>query len=119
MCMAWILLLAYVSGVGCVGTDSTRSAVVEPPPAAVTAPAPHARIVDGRIVPDGVLSEDLSRLAGPRPDGRFHRVSQGETLWSVSRRTGVSVPTVARDNGLPSKARLRVGQWLFIRDTRR
>jgi membrane-bound lytic murein transglycosylase D len=45
-----------------------------------------------------------------------YTVRSGDSLWVVAKRHGVSVPTLAQANGLSSKARLRIGQKLFIPD---
>lgn len=45
---------------------------------------------------------------------RTHIVRAGDTLYSVSRSTGVSVDALARANNLPSPYTLRVGQALAV-----
>ncbi|MBS1201236.1 MAG: lytic transglycosylase, catalytic [Proteobacteria bacterium] len=44
-----------------------------------------------------------------------HVVRSGESLWSISRRHGMSVAELARVNGLSTKATLRPGQRLAVR----
>ena len=46
--------------------------------------------------------------------GATHTVARGDTLWSVSRREGVSVQQLANANGLQVNAVLREGQKLTI-----
>ncbi len=46
--------------------------------------------------------------------GATHTVVRGDTLWSVSRREGVSVQQLANANGLQANAVLREGQKLTI-----
>ena len=41
-------------------------------------------------------------------------VQRGDTLWSISQRTGVSVDRLARDNGIRDPNRIRVGQHLAV-----
>lgn len=48
--------------------------------------------------------------------GGTHKVRKGETLARVARRYGVSTAELARENGLSSKARLRIGQRLKLPD---
>jgi membrane-bound lytic murein transglycosylase D len=45
-----------------------------------------------------------------------YTVRSGDSLWTVAKRHGMSVPTLAQANGLSSKARLRIGQKLYIPD---
>jgi len=45
-----------------------------------------------------------------------YTVRNGDSLWVIAKRHGVSVPTLAQANGLSSKARLRIGQKLYIPD---
>ncbi len=49
-----------------------------------------------------------------RPKTVYHSVRSGETLYSISRRYGVSVSEIKRNNGLRSD-NLRIGQRLRIR----
>ena len=45
---------------------------------------------------------------------RTHRVRRGETLYSISRRYGIAIPTIVRANGIANRHRLRIGQRLRI-----
>jgi membrane-bound lytic murein transglycosylase D len=45
---------------------------------------------------------------------RTHRVRSGESLWSISRRYGMTVPQLARMNNLTAKAVLQPGQRLQV-----
>jgi membrane-bound lytic murein transglycosylase D len=40
----------------------------------------------------------------------------GDSLWSVAKRHGMTIATLAKANGLSTKARLRIGQKLYIPD---
>jgi membrane-bound lytic murein transglycosylase D len=83
----------------------------------------------------GSASATLAALAAPREDiaaqitsgratsssassssrnARVHVVKSGDTLWSVARRYGVTVPALADANGLSSKAGLVAGARLDI-----
>lgn len=48
------------------------------------------------------------------PGSLFCRVRKGDTLWSISRRYGLSVQELARANGIDDPYFLRVGQELKI-----
>jgi len=43
-----------------------------------------------------------------------HKVKRGESLWTISRRTGTSVGALVRANAIDPKATLRIGQVLRI-----
>lgn len=43
-----------------------------------------------------------------------HVIQSGDTLWSLSRRHGVTVQTLAQANGITTGSTLRVGQRLYI-----
>jgi membrane-bound lytic murein transglycosylase D len=45
---------------------------------------------------------------------RVHRVKSGESLWSISRRYGMTVPQLARMNHVSAKALLKPGQRLQV-----
>lgn len=45
---------------------------------------------------------------------RTHRVRRGESLYSISRRYGISIPTIVRTNGIKNRHKLRIGQRLRI-----
>jgi murein DD-endopeptidase MepM/ murein hydrolase activator NlpD len=51
-----------------------------------------------------------------RPPGKGYeyRVIQGDTLWAISRKTGVDVNTLARNNRLKNPDQLEVGQVLWV-----
>ena len=52
-------------------------------------------------------------LRGSRYTG-VYRVASGDSLWSIGKRLGVSVGTLARINRLDPKATLRIGQRLSV-----
>ncbi len=45
---------------------------------------------------------------------RTHSVRRGETLYSISRRYGIAIPTIVRANGIANRHRLQIGQRLRI-----
>jgi membrane-bound lytic murein transglycosylase D len=61
------------------------------------------------------LPERQKPAAPPRP--KVHVVKSGDSLWSVSRKYGVSVPALASANGLSSSAGLVAGARLEIPGT--
>ena len=55
-----------------------------------------------------------ARPGDPLPDTVVHIVQQGETLFSISRRYGLTVSAIAHANGIPDPRRIYVGQRLVI-----
>ena len=49
-----------------------------------------------------------------KPQGLYHTVEKGETLWRIGETYNVSVDELARINRLPDASYLEVGQMLFI-----
>ena len=54
------------------------------------------------------------RQALPSVPGSYHRVSRGETLWSIARRYQVELDDLVSVNRLPDAARVSAGQLIFI-----
>jgi LysM repeat protein len=52
--------------------------------------------------------------AAPSESGGVHIVQRGETLYSIARRYGVNVWTLARDNGITNPNRIYVGQRIYL-----
>ena len=65
------------------------------------------------LVPTGDVSQLRAGL-GADLERRTHRVRSGESLWSISRRHGMSVGELARLNGISTQATLHPGQHLAI-----
>ncbi len=65
------------------------------------------------LVPAGDVSQLRAGL-GADLERRSHRVRSGESLWSISRRHGMSVGELARMNGISTEATLHPGQRLAI-----
>lgn len=69
-------------------------------------------------VPNGVsLASAAETPVRPRSASGKHVVRRGDTLWSISRRHGVSMERLASINGLSSRDTLRIGQVLSIPGT--
>ena len=70
----------------------------------------------GRVVVAERSPGAVDRGAATRavPGARFHTVKRGDTLYAISRLTGVSVRTLARLNGLRSPYRIYPGQKLRL-----
>jgi membrane-bound lytic murein transglycosylase D len=76
-------------------------------------PQADLRAGDALWVPAGDVSQLRAGL-GADLERRTHRVKEGESLWSISRRYGMSVGALARMNNISSKAVLRPGQRLQV-----
>jgi membrane-bound lytic murein transglycosylase D len=68
---------------------------------------------DELLVPAGDVSQLRAGL-GSDLERRIHRVRSGESLWSISRRHGMTVSQLARLNGISTKGVLRPGQRLLV-----
>ena len=64
-------------------------------------------------VPAGNVSQLRAGL-GADFERRIHRVAPGESLWSISRRNGMTVAQLARLNGISTQATLHPGQRLTV-----
>ena len=62
----------------------------------------------------GLLTTTVGYAAPPAYGPVYHRVSRGETLFSIGRRYGVNPYAIARANGLPNPNRIYAGQVLLI-----
>lgn len=69
------------------------------------------------LVPTGDVSQLRAGL-GADLERRTHRVRSGESLWSISRRYGMTVGQLARMNGISPKALLQPGQRLQVSGAR-
>jgi membrane-bound lytic murein transglycosylase D len=84
----------------------------KPLPAGVTVWVPAGRsIEDLPEPPETVLAE--ARPASPQ---RKHRIAKGETLWSISRRYGVSLDALKKENGITARTRIVPGDELSLPD---
>lgn len=88
---------------------------------------------DSLLIPATGATATLAALAAPRADitaqlpenlkassgssakrPKVYTVKSGDTLWSVARKYGVTIPALAQENGLSSKAGLVAGARLEI-----
>ena len=83
-----------------------------PQPVAVT-PAPKSHNVSSVATATGTAPAPRASVA-PVASGGTHTVATGETLYSISRRYGVTVEALSNQNGISSPSQLRVGQRLSI-----
>lgn len=82
-----------------------------------TAAYPPGRKPDPANLSDAWMREQAARWLNappPRPTGDTHTVVAGETLWSISRRFGCSVPELMSWNNLTTDA-IKPGQTLRVR----
>ncbi len=68
---------------------------------------------DALWVPAGDVSQLRAGL-GSDMERRVHRVKGGESLWSISRRYGMTVTQLARMNHISTKSMLQPGQRLQV-----
>jgi murein DD-endopeptidase MepM/ murein hydrolase activator NlpD len=105
--LAHLLAILILGALGCTGVHRppgeaapTFEHAVAVPPGAGTA---------GTASPEGARAEE-----GDSPQGVFHRVEAGQTLWRIARAYALPQEELRRVNGLDDSARLEVGQELFI-----
>ena len=61
------------------------------------------------------LSAATTHAAPQNSCGNYHFVQRGETLYSISKRYGVSIPAMMRANpGIPHPDLIYAGTWLYI-----
>lgn len=99
-----VVTTGVAEGTNGAGGDGAAGADAPPLPARV------ARGGDGGGIGAGVVSEGVAE-----PSEVVHRVASGESLWTISRRYGVSLDALRAWNGLGTRAVLQVGQSIVIR----
>jgi LysM repeat protein len=93
----------------------TRPSEVAPP--TPVAPAPQEPIATAAPAAPAATNEQAT-AAPQNQEPIVYTVVGGDSLWSVSKRYGISFSELAAANGLPSSAGLRVGQRLTIPPSR-
>jgi LysM repeat protein len=97
-----------------------RLATATPAPAAATATPAQVVIVTpttaaATAAPTAASAPPLAAPATPSSQaGETYVVQPGDTLFGLSRRTGVPVAEIARASGIPADSQLRIGQQLRI-----
>ncbi len=72
---------------------------------------------DPLLVPGGDVSQLRAGL-GSDTERRTYRVRSGDSLWSISRKHGMTVAQLARLNGISTQAMLQPGQRLQVSGSR-
>jgi len=49
-----------------------------------------------------------------KPEGIYHKIQKGQTLWRIAKAYGVAVEDVIQANNIPNAAAIEVGQLLLI-----
>jgi LysM repeat protein len=94
---AVLLLLALLVLAGCGGDEPVQA---PPPPA----PAPTTPTPEPEPEPEPT----------PEPTQQTYEVQQGDTLWQIAQRFGVTVEAIVEANGLEDPDRIAPGQQLVI-----
>lgn len=94
---------------------ATTPVRVTPPARPITtpAPAPDPEIVEAPDPPTPPAAAPQPAPPAPATAAEVHTVRSGDTLWKISRQSGVSVAQIKKLNGLRSDV-LRVGQKLKL-----
>lgn len=102
--------IALTASFGCAGAYR--------PPATSRAPAWQAAVpvepdADAALAPP--VAADVDRAGdADAPQGVFHRVEAGQTLWRIARVYGLSEEELKQVNGIDDPTEIRVGQVLFV-----
>lgn len=96
-----------------VQTDTTQSSPIRSPSIDVTAIATTALDRAGPQVVSPV-TPNVATIAQTDSEPVRHKVSRGETVFSISRFYGVPVREIAKWNGLGPELKVREGQFLLI-----
>lgn len=59
---------------------------------------------------------DMSKTRALAAQRGSYKVRSGDSLWTISKRYGMTLSSLAAANGLSTKAHLRIGQTLYIPD---
>ncbi|MCB1062203.1 MAG: LysM peptidoglycan-binding domain-containing protein [Verrucomicrobiae bacterium] len=86
---------------------SSQQQLPPPPRQPTYAPPPPS------ITPPQAPRPSPPPAAAPKPAARYHTVAKGDTLYSISRRYGATVPQLKSTNGLTSDV-IRIGQTLRL-----
>ncbi len=76
-------------------------------------PSGQPKAGDSLLVPAGSVAQLRAGL-GADLERRIHLVSSGDSLWSISRRHGMTVANLARLNNISTRATIRPGQRLIV-----
>lgn len=127
--LVFLLSFASLLAPGCIvaSEDSPRGTVVRlvtaTPPAAVatSTPGPVTLLTPTSPPAAATVGPTAAPPASPAPTAApggqpttSHTVQEGDTLFALSRRTGVSVSELARMNGIAPDSILRIGQQLQL-----
>jgi membrane-bound lytic murein transglycosylase D len=80
------------------------------PPETLLAPSPTSEVEQAAVVK--AIASNPNSSANSNPVN--HQVRNGDTLWSIAKRYGLSMAALRRINGLNRDARLKPGQWLKL-----
>lgn len=101
-----LVLIPNRTGLSTALAQADTVASADPPEPAVTAS------VNASAKQDDVAVTAVEPDPNPAPSK--HEVRNGDTLWSIAKRYGLSLDALRRFNGLARGARLKPGQWLKI-----
>lgn len=62
----------------------------------------------------GACATPAESVRQPAPAGSFHTMQPGETIWDLSRQSGLSVEEIVEVNGLKSADEIAAGQVIFL-----
>ena len=88
------------------------------PPAAANAPSFPPPLPTATNPPPSPIAAGASPspAATAGPQGRFHTVAQGDTLYGIAQRYSVALNSLMKANDLTAQSVLQIGQRLTIPD---
>ncbi len=120
----WVVGLVLLVFPACAIDDgeASRRTAVSVAPTATSAPAPagarqptspaSVSLQQPTVSAPRAVSSTAPAIASQEVDS--YVVQPGDTVFALSRRTGVPVPEIARANGIPADSELRTGQQLKV-----
>lgn len=111
-----VLLMASVAFAGCNGDDDDDETPTSEPSTSVTAATTASASVTSVSPSPSAGSKTPTTVATGTPPGGFlnYTVVRGDTLFSIARRYGVTLATLATLNNIADTSQINVGQVLRI-----
>lgn len=104
----------YIPAAGSASPPAQASASSQAPRAASTGSGQSQAAPPSTGSGQAAAGQTASAAAQPPSDPRMYRVQTGDTLWSISQRFGIDIPTLLANNGLADANAIKAGSELRI-----